>query len=134
MRFLNGLLKFYAYVFHLALSTFLIAIAVIATTSHEPLHMEMLPFDQSELVARVSLLSLIGFICIFLAFVRIFEFVFPLWSLAVIVILIWGFFFTPYTFNGPTGLEHALLLILAALFAFYGSARVLIPDRPRYRW
>jgi hypothetical protein len=133
VSFVNGLLKFYAYLFHLALSTFLIGIAILARVSHQPLHLEMVPFDQQKMISRVSLLSLIGFICIFLALVRIFEFVFPLWSLAVVVLLIWGFFFSSYSFNGISGLEWALLLILGALFALYGSVLVLFPKR-RQRW
>ncbi len=133
MRLLNGLLKLYAYIFHLALSAFLFGIAILASSSHQALHMEMLPFDQDRLISRVSLLSLIGFICIFLAAVRIFEFVFPLWSLTVVILLIWGFFFTPYTFQGTAGLEWALLLVMAALCALYGSILVLLPQR-RNRW
>ena len=73
MSFVNGLLKFYAYVFHLALSTFLIGIAILAQVSNQPLHMEMVPFDQERMISRVSLLSLIGFICIFLALVQDFR-------------------------------------------------------------
>jgi hypothetical protein len=133
VSFLNPLLKFYAYLFHLALSTFLIGIAILAQASHQPLHLEMLPFDQEQMVSRVSILSLAGFICILLALVRIFEFVFPLWSLTVLVLLVYGFFFTPYSFNGIRGLEWALLLILAAFFAFYGSILILMPHRRRRR-
>jgi hypothetical protein len=133
MSFVNGLLKFYAYVFHLALSVFLIGIAILARSGHQALHLEMLPFNQDRLISRVSMMSLAGFISIFLALVRIFEFVFPLWSLAFAVLLVWGFFFTPYTFAGLPGLESALLVILAALVAFYGSIMVLMPQR-RNRW
>jgi hypothetical protein len=133
VSFINGLLKFYAYVFHLTLSTFLIGVAVLARSGHQAPHLDMLPFEQGRMISRISLMSLIGFICIFLALVRIFEFVFPLWSLAVVVLLIWGFFFTPYSFHGVRGLEWALLSILAALAAFYGSLMVLMPTR-RNRW
>jgi Na+/glutamate symporter len=133
VSFINGLFRFYAYLFHLALSTFLIGIAVLARVSHQPLHLEMVPFDEQDMISRISLLSLIGFICIFLALVRIFEFVFPLWSLAVLVLLVWGFFFTSYSFQGIGGLEWALLLILGAIFALYGSVLVLFPQR-RQRW
>jgi hypothetical protein len=133
VSFLSGLLKFYAYLFHLALSTFLIGIAILARVSHQPLHLEMVPFDQEEMIARVSLLSLLGFICIFLAWVRIFEFMFPLWSLSVVVLMVWGFFFTSYSFNGLSGLEWAVLLILGAIFAFFGSVVVLMPQR-RKSW
>jgi hypothetical protein len=133
VSFVNGLLKFYAYLFHLALSTFLLGIAILAQVSNQPLHLEMAPFDQERMISRVSLLGLIGFISIFLAVVRIFEFVFPLWSLAVVVMLVWGFFFTPYSFHGLAGLEWALLLILGSVAAFYGSIFVLMPKR-RDRW
>ena len=133
MSFVNGLLKFYAYLFHLALSTFLIGIAILAATGHQTLRLEMLPFDHERLISRVSMMSLAGFICIFLALVRIFEIVFPLWSLALLGLLVWGFFFTSYSFSGTIGLGGALLLILAALLAFYGSLMVLMPQR-RDRW
>jgi len=133
VRFVNGLLKLYAYLFHLGLSTFLIGIAILAKASHQALHLEMLPFNQERMISRVSMLSLAGFICIFLALVRIFEFVFPLWSLAVVVLMIWGFFFTSYSFNGIHGLGWAVLLIVAAVLAFFGSIVVLMPQRRR-RW
>jgi hypothetical protein len=127
------LLRFYAYLFHLALSVFLIGIAILATMSNQPLNLEMLPFSSEDMVSRISLLSLAGFVCIFLAWMKIFEFVFPLWSMTVLVLLVYGFFFTSYSFAGPIGLKWALLLILAAFVAFYGSVLVLIPQRRR-RW
>jgi len=127
---LSGLLKFYAYAFHLALSGFLLGIAILARKSHQPLQMEMVPFDQARMISRVSMLSLLGLICIFLALVRIFEFVFPLWSLAIVVLMVWGFFFTPYSFHGLGGLERALTLIAAAVVAFFGSILILLPQRP----
>jgi hypothetical protein len=133
VSFFNGFAKFYAYLFHLALSTVLIGIAIVATTGHQSLRLDMLPFEQARLVSRISLMALIGFICIFLAWVRIFEIVFPLWSLALLVLAVWGFFFTPYSFHGPIGLGGAIWLIVAALFAFYGSLMILMPQR-RNRW
>ncbi len=133
MSFVNGFLKFYAYLFHLALSTFLIGIAILATTSHQALHLDMLPFTQERLISRVSIISLAGFICIFLALVRIFEIVFPVWSLGLVVLLVWGFFLTPYSFSGPISFGGALLLIAGAVLAFYGSLIVLMPER-RNRW
>jgi hypothetical protein len=129
----NQLVKLYAYFFHLALSTFLIGIAIVATTAHEALHLDMLPFNQERMISRVSMMSLIGFICIFLALVKIFEIVFPVWSLVLLVILTWGFFFTQYSFHGVISLAEALLLLVATSVAFYGSLMVLIPER-RNRW
>jgi hypothetical protein len=132
VRPVNALLRFYAYLFHLALSTFLIGLAVLARTSNQPLNLEMLPFSPGSMISRISMLSLTGFICIFLAWMRIFEFVFPLWSLAVLIVLIDGFFFTSYSFAGPINLKWALLLILAAIVAFYGSVLILFPERRRH--
>ena len=133
MSFINGFLKFFAYLFHLSLSTFLFGIAILATTSHQALRLDMLPFSQERLISRVSMISLVGFICIFLALVRIFEIVFPIWSLALLVLFVWGFVFTPYSFNGPIHLGSALLMIVAAILAFFGSLLVLMPER-RNRW
>jgi len=133
VSFINGFLKFFAYLFHLSLSTFLFGIAILATTSHQALRLDMLPFSQERLISRVSMISLVGFICIFLALVRIFEIVFPIWSLALLVLFVWGFVFTPYSFNGPIHLGSALLMIVAAILAFFGSLLVLMPER-RNRW
>ena len=133
MNFFNDLLKFYAYLFHWALSTFLIGLAILAASSHQMLRLDMLPFEQPVLVSRISLMSLIGFISIFLALLRIFQIVFPLWSLALLVLFIWGFFFTPYSFKGPIGFGGALLLIVMTIMAFIGSLTVLMPKR-RDRW
>ena len=133
MSFFNGFAKFYAYLFHFALSTVLIGIAILAKTGHETLRLDMLPFEQARLVSRISLMALIGFLCLFLALVRIFEIVFPLWSFALLVLMIWGFFFTPYSFQGPVGLTGALWIVIATFFAFYGSLLILIPQR-RNRW
>ncbi len=130
---MNKLLKFWAYLFHFSLSAVLLAIAVIAVNHHDALRLEMLPFDQDRLVSRISIISLVGFLCLFLAFTRIFEIAFPVWSLVLIVLFIWGFFFTSYSFQGPIHLPTALLLILAAALALYGSFMVLIPER-RNRW
>jgi hypothetical protein len=126
-------LKFYAYLFHLGVCGFLLGIAILARTGNQALRLEMLPFNQGDLISRVSLLSLIGFICILLALARIFEFVFPLWSLAVVIVLVWGFFFTSYSFEGVKGLQSALLFVLAAILALYGSILVLMPKR-RKQW
>ena len=133
MNFFNDLLKFYAYLFHWALSTLLIGMAILAASSHQMLRLDMLPFEQPVLVSRISLMSLIGFISIFLALLRIFQIVFPLWSLALLVLFIWGFFFTPYSFKGPIGFGGALLLIVMTIMAFIGSLTVLMPKR-RDRW
>jgi hypothetical protein len=133
VNFFNDLLKFYAYLFHWALSTFLIGLAILAASSHQMLRLDMLPFEQPVLVSRISLMSLIGFISIFLALLRIFQIVFPLWSLALLVLFIWGFFFTPYSFKGPIGFGGALLLIVMTIMAFIGSLTVLMPKR-RDRW
>jgi hypothetical protein len=134
MTFTNGLLKFFAYLFHLSLCTFLIGAAILAATSHSALRLEMLPLNQERMISRASMVSLLGFLCMFLAVIRIFEFVFPLYSLAVVVLFAWGFFFTPYSFTGPIGLGWALLLILASILALYGSILVLMPTRRRNRW
>lgn len=134
MSAFSGLLKFWAYVFHLTLSAFFLGVGILARTGHQSLQLEMLPFDQGRLISRVSLMGIFGFIAIFLALVRIFEFVFPLWSIAIIVLFVWGFFFTPYMFNGTRGLEQALLLILAAIFALIGSFFVLMPKPRHNRW
>ena len=133
MNFFNDLLKFYAYLFHWALSTFLIGLAILAASSHQMLRLDMLPFEQPVLISRISLMSLIGFISIFLALLRIFQIVFPLWSLALLVLFVWGFFFTPYSFKGPIGFGGALLLIVMTIMAFIGSLTVLMPKR-RDRW
>ena len=74
------LLRLYSYLFHLALSLFLLAIVTIAATSHQPLNLRMLPFSDDQMLMGVLGLGLAGLGSTLLAITRAFKYLFPLWA------------------------------------------------------
>ena len=129
--FVGILLRLYSYMFHLALSAFLLGIAVIAVSSHQPLALGMLPFSEDQMVSRVAILGAIGLLSTLLALLRVFRYLFPLWAGLVLYLMVSGFLFSPYRFAGPDAFKSGLWLIFAALLAFIGALWVLKPRRGR---
>ena len=125
------LLRFYSYLFHLALSLFLLAIATIAATSHQPLNLRMLPFSDDQMLMGVLGLGLAGLGSTLLAITRAFKYLFPLWAGYALYALIAGFFFSSYSFPNRDAFATALWLILAAVGAFVGAVWTLRPRRGR---
>lgn len=125
------LLRLYSYLFHLALSLFLLGIAIVAATSRQPLNLRMLPFSEGQMVRGVLGLGLAGLVCTLLAITRVFKYLFPLWAGYALYILIAGFFFSPYSFPNEGTFKTALWLILAAIAAFIGALWTLRPKRGR---
>lgn len=129
--FVGILLRLYSYMFHLALSTFLLGIAVISVSSHQPLALGMLPFSEEQMVSRVAILGAVGLFSTLLALFRVFRYLFPLWAGLVLYLMVSGFLFSPYRFAGLGAFKSGLSLILAALLAFIGALWVLKPRRGR---
>jgi len=129
--FVGILLRLYSYMFHLALSAFLLGIAVIAVSSHQTLALGMLPFSEEQMVSRVAILGAAGLFSTLLALFRVFRYLFPLWAGLVLYLMVSGFLFSPYRFAGLGAFKSGLSLILAALLAFIGALWVLKPRRGR---
>jgi hypothetical protein len=131
VTFIGFLLRLYSYAFHLALSAFLLGIASIAATSHQPLALGMLPLSDEHTVSQVALLGAAGLFATLLALLRMFRYLFPLWAGLVLYLMGKEFLFSPYRFAGTDGFKVGLWLILGALLAFLGALGVLKSRRGR---
>ena len=131
MTFIGILFRFYGYLFHLALSAFLLGIAGIAASSGQPLALRMLPFDDEHMTSRIAILGAAGLFATLLALMRVFRYLYPLWAALVLYLLIKGLLLGPYSFAGPEAFKGALWLILAAIAALVGALWVLKPRRGR---
>ena len=131
MKFVGFLLRMFSYLFHLLSSLFLLAIALVATFSHETLNLRMLPFGEDKLTAGAFALGLFGLTATLLAFTRLFRFLFPLWAAGTVYALVRGYFFSSYTFGSHDEVRWASLYIAASIVALIGALWTLKPKRGR---
>ncbi|HWR51882.1 MAG TPA: hypothetical protein VN428_12285 [Bryobacteraceae bacterium] len=119
-------MKIFSYLFHLALALVMTGLATVAWLSSHPLNLYLLPWEGDTLTAVMFFGGLAGLIVTWLAVKRILPVLFVLWNVVVLVMLVRGFFFSPYTF-GPvtTTISTALYFVLAALLAFAGSLFIM---------
>ena len=131
MRAFGLLLRFYSYLFHLAVSFLLIGIGIVSTATSSPLHVESIGFSPENASTGVLMLGIAGFFSTVLAFTGIFRFLFPLWAAAVVWLLIKGLFLSSASFSGPKGFGWAVLVTLGAIAAFVGALWALKPRASR---
>ena len=128
---LGWLLLVFAWVFELALSLFLIGLGMVAWESGPTdLNLGMLPWEGALLTRIILILGIVGLACVLLAGSRL-RWIFPLWSLFVLVMTIRGFFLSSYSFAGANQFQFAVWLTAGALLAFLGSLGVLRRKRSR---
>jgi LPXTG-motif cell wall-anchored protein len=111
----------YAYLFHLALSLFLVGVGFVAVTSQNNLTLGMLPWQGAALTRAILILGVVGIICVALAVTGIARWIFPLWTLVVLGMLVRGFFVSSYSFSGAGEFKTAVWLTIGALVAFLAS-------------
>ncbi|MCC7499975.1 MAG: hypothetical protein IT160_20515 [Bryobacterales bacterium] len=111
----------YSYIFHTLLALFALGVSTVACAAGNELNLGMLPFSSENAAKWLLPLSLIGLITVLLAWKGTLRVLFLLWSAAVVVVLVRGYFFSPYVFDGWSGFGDALLLTLAALVALAGA-------------
>ena len=115
------LLRLYAYLYHLVLALFLLGIGLTALANGKNLNLGMLPWEGSKLTQGVLILGVVGLICVLLALTGWLRWLFGLWALAVLVLMVRGFYLTPYTFSSADQFQGAIWLTIGALGAFLGS-------------
>lgn len=125
------ILRVYSYLYHLVLCLFLLGLSIAAMTSSSTLQLSMLPWIGSDLTSWLLWGSLAGILTIILAATGIFRFLFPVWTLGVLVLMVQGFLLKPYTFEGKPEFFTILWLIGGALLAFLASLTLLRPARSR---
>jgi hypothetical protein len=124
------ILRLYSYLYHLALALFLLGLSSIALLSSNVLKLPILPWNGAELNQWLFWGSVVGLISIGLAITGIFRYLFPLWALAVLVLLVRGYLLQPVPFAGKDEFQNAMLLTGGALLAFIASL-TLLTIRPR---
>jgi len=114
-------LRLFSYLFHGVLALFLLVVSGFALTSGAPsLSLRMLPWTGSTLEWVVFLGALVGLSTVLLALRARLRLLFLLWSLAVAVLLLRGYFFSGYRF-APGTVSTALYLIAGSLVAVLGA-------------
>jgi hypothetical protein len=118
---LKALMRVFSYLFHGLLTLFLLGISVVALSSGQPLQLEMLPWQGRTLTWWLLGSALLGLLSVILAICRRWRLLFFLWSLAVLVVMARGFFFSRYYFADPPEFHWALYLTAGALIAAFGA-------------
>ena len=121
MAVLRAVMRIFSFLYHGLLALFLLAISVVALTSGQSLHLGMLPGQGRNFPLTLFCSALAGLIVVILAVRRRWRALFFLWSLAALAILVRGFFFSSYHFDGPPGFHRAIYLIAGALLAACGA-------------
>jgi hypothetical protein len=122
----------FGFVFHLVLALFLLALGVMSLISGHDLRLDMLPWKEGPLTWWVLGGALVGLLAVILAYTRKVRFLYPVWALIVAVLMIRGFFLSPYIFNGRNDFLYTVGLTLVAILVFVASVRELkSPERKR---
>jgi hypothetical protein len=124
-------MRVFSYLFHGLLALFMLAISVVALSTGQTIHLRMLPWQGRSLAYWLFFSALAGLISLLLAVRGTWRGLFFLWSLAVLVVLIRGYFFSSYYFRGQPAFYHALYLLAGALIAAFGAWFQLRRERIR---
>lgn len=114
-------MRVFSYIYHGLLALFLLGIAIVALSSGQQLQLEMLPWQGPALTWWLLSAASLGLASVILAICRMWRPLFFLWSLAVLVLMARGFFFSHYYFAGPPEFRGALYLTAGALIAAFGA-------------
>jgi len=121
LKVVKAIVRAFSYLYHAVLALFLIAVSGLAlATAPQSLQLDMLPWTGSKLALTVFLCSLAGLVTVVLAVNGKLRALFFLWSLAVAVMMIRGFFFSGYRFEAG-GVRPVVYLIVGSLVALAGA-------------
>ena len=124
------MLRAYSYIYHGLFALVLLGIATIALLSSNNLKIAILPWTGDAATQWVLWGSVFGLLSVVLAVTGIFRYLFPLWALAVLVLLVRGYLLQPIPFAGKDDFQTAMLLTGGALLAFLASL-TLFTLRPK---
>lgn len=119
---MKAIMRIYSYLYHGGLALFLLGISALALLGGaNSLRLEVLPWSGATLTYVVFFSALIGLISVLLALRGTLRVLFTVWSLAVALMLVKGFFLSSYRFDHAGKLSTALYLTLGALLAIVGA-------------
>jgi len=126
----KALLRVFSYIFGGLLAFFLTAVSSLALAHHSDLDMGFLPWTGTQLSVWLLGSGLFGLVFVLLAMAGKLRVLFFLWSAAVFVMLLRGFFLTHYLFlSGLVMFKTAVYLTLGAVAGAIGAFPW--PEKPR---
>jgi hypothetical protein len=128
LKIIGLILRLYSYLYHLILSLFLLGLGIVASIGGmHNLNLGMLPWKGAELTHWVIGLAIAGLVSILLAVSGVFRYLFPIWCLTVVVLMIRGFFLSPFAYHGPDEFRGVVWLVVGAIGAFLSSLQLFKP-------
>ena len=124
-------MRLYAYLYHFVFALFLLGLSLVALMSSNTLKLPILPWQGEAATQWLLWGSILGLVSIGLAVTGIFRYLFPLWALAVLVVLVRGYILQPIPFSGVDEFQRAMLLTGGALLAFLASLTLFTANRRR---
>lgn len=122
MGILRNVLRIYSYIFEAILCLAAIAVSAVTLLSgDERLQLGWLPWSAPQLAWWLISLGIVGLICVLLATAAKWRVPLFVFSLAVILVLARGFFYSSYTFTGSAEFKRALWLLVGAFLAMIGA-------------
>ena len=122
MAVIAALLRIFSYLFHLLLALFLLGVSLVSLLSGgHSLHMGMLPWTGSQLTWSLVICSLFGLISVVAAVLGKLRPLYFLYTVAVLVMIVRGYFVSGYTFGTGDEFRFALYLSGGALLAMLGG-------------
>jgi hypothetical protein len=134
---LKALLRLFSYVFEGFLSLFLLVISLLSLRSGAALNLGFLPWSGRALSWWLLALGLTGLITLLMAMAGRLRGLFFLWTLAMFVLLVRGFFLAFQPFAPPLTFKTGMWLVLGTLLGAVGAwpwARRREPVRRPLRW
>jgi hypothetical protein len=118
----KSLVRFYAYVFHGLLALFLLGVGLVPLlTGTHNLRLEMLPWEGEALTLWLLGLALLGLVSVLLAVTGKARVPLFAWSLLVLLVMLWGYFWRPYRWAGQDAFKTTLMLVAGAFLAVLGA-------------
>jgi hypothetical protein len=119
---LKTFMRLYSYVFHGLLALFLLGISLVPVLSGaHTLRLDMLPGEGAELTFTLLGIGLAGLLAVLLAASGKARAPLFVWSLIIVLGMVWGYFWKPYRWSGPDAFRATLLLLAGAILAALGS-------------
>jgi hypothetical protein len=134
---LKALLRLFSYVFEGLLALFLLGISLLSMATGADLNLGFLPWKGMALSYWLLGLALVGLMTLLMALGGRLRGLFFLWSLAVFVLLVRGFFLSFQPFARPLTLKMAMWLTIGTLIGAIGAwpwARRREPGRRPQKW
>ena len=126
---LGLLLRLFSYLYHLVLSLLLLGLGIVAYSSGTTLSLGMLPWEGEKLTQVLLALGFIGLVCLFGAVTGMFRWLFPIWTLAIFILMLRGFFLGSFSYSGADQFRNIILLTIGALVTFLASLSLLTKRR-----